>query len=323
MLEIFHRRTSRRVFDKIWRRRFLHNTARQVPACPDRIPVTADDVEAYRRDGVVLLRNVFSSAWILYMREAFREGMERPGKYAEFMCSGTTWNSMFEGGRRIEDADMFQDQVFYEDAVRRLPLWAAVATRSNAAEIISKLMGSETAAFFYMHPILKKGGSDRAIPWHQDLPYWKVDGRQIGSVWIPLDDMPLNASVRYLRGSHLWGLFRPRHFVDQSPYEGREELPEMPDIDSMIRDGKTEMLGYEVQAGDALCFDARIVHGSLGNCDLPGKDHRRVALRFGGDDATYCDRSGESAIPTPEIDAAHGLRHGDAIACKAFPKVWP
>ena len=30
----------------------------------------------------------------------------------------------------------------------------------------------------------------------------QVDGRQIGSVWIALDDMPLEASVRYVQGSH-------------------------------------------------------------------------------------------------------------------------
>lgn len=303
--------------------RSVHITARSIPACPNHVPVTSEDVEAYRRDGVVLLRKAFSPEWVSFMRQAFREGMERPGKYAEFMRSGTTWKTMFDEGREIGNLDMFQDQVFYEDAVGRLPLWAAVATHSHAAAIISTLMRSQSVAFFYMHPILKKGGSEREIPWHQDLPYWKVEGRQIGSVWIPLDDMPLSASVRYLRGSHLWGLFRPRHFVDQSPYEGRDELPEMPDIENLIRDGKTEMLAYEVQAGDALCFDARIVHGSLGNCEGEGRDHRRVALRFGGDDATYCDRSGESAIPTPEIDATHGLRHGDALACEAFPKVWP
>ena len=52
------------------------------------------------------------------------------------------------------------------------------------------------------------------------------------------------------------------------------------------------------------------------------KDHRRVAFRFGGDDCFYVEREGESAIPTPEVDAVHGLRHGDRLACKAFPMVF-
>ena len=52
------------------------------------------------------------------------------------------------------------------------------------------------------------------------------------------------------------------------------------------------------------------------------KDHRRVALRFGGDDCFYVKREGESAIPTPEVEAVHGLRHGDRLACRSFPKVY-
>ena len=52
------------------------------------------------------------------------------------------------------------------------------------------------------------------------------------------------------------------------------------------------------------------------------KDHRREALRFGGDDCFYVEREGESAIPTPEVEAVHGLRHGDRLACKSFPKVY-
>merc|ERR1712232_940805 len=145
-----------------------------------------------------------------------------------------------------------------------------------------------------------------------DLPYWKVDGGQIGSVWIALDDMPEASSVRYVRGSHRWGLFRPRHFVDASLYAG-VSLPAMPDVDAMLTRGEAELLSFEVTAGDALCFDAQVVHGSLGNCEQPGVDHRRVALRFGGDDATYCDRAGETAIPTPEVDASHGLTHGSPL----------
>ena len=43
-------------------------------------------------------------------------------------------------------------------------------------------------------------------------------------------------------------------------------------------------------------FPQGIVHGSLGNSAL--EQHRRVALRFGGEDAVYCDRGGETAIPT-------------------------
>eukprot|EP00434_Breviolum_minutum_P003109 symbB.v1.2.002736.t1/scaffold146.1/size298692/17 len=237
--------------------------------------------------------------------------MEKPGKYAEFIGKDTTWDTLFAA--REKDIEMFQDQVFYQEAAERVPAWLPVF-HSHAGQLIAELMGSAKISFFYLHAILKQGGAKQAIPWHQDLPYWKVDGKQIGSVWIALDDMPLAASVRYVQGSHVWGLFRPQHFVDHSSYEGRDDLPLLPDVDAMLQQGKAKALAFEVKAGDALCFDARIVHGSLGNSAL--EQHRRVALRFGGEDAVYCDRGGETAIPTPEIDAVHGLRDGEKLSCK-------
>ena len=33
----------------------------------------------------------------------------------------------------------------------------------------------------------------------------------------------------------------------------------------LITDGEVEALAFEVEAGDALCFNARVVHGSSGN----------------------------------------------------------
>lgn len=286
---------------------------------PSAVHVTAAQREAYQENGVVHIPGAFGEDWVHYLRDAFQRGMEKPGKYAEFIGKDTTWDTLF--GARAKDIEMFQDQVFYQEAAERVPAWLPVF-HSHAAHVMAQLMGSARISFFYLHAILKQGGTEQAIPWHQDLPYWKVDGKQIGSVWIALDDMPLAASVRYVQGSHAWGLFRPQHFVDHSSYEGREDLPLLPDVDAMLRQGQANALAFEVKAGDTLCFDARIVHGSLGNPEA-SQEHRRVALRFGGDDAVYCNRGGETAIPTPEIDAVHGLRHGDALNCKAFPQVWP
>ena len=77
---------------------------------------------------------------------------------------------------------------------------------------MAELMGSAGASFFYAHLILKRGGADKAIPWHQDLPYWKVGGTQIGSVWVALDDMPRAASVKYIKGGILVeGIHIPPH----------------------------------------------------------------------------------------------------------------
>eukprot|EP00930_Biecheleria_cincta_P084004 TRINITY_DN73506_c0_g1_i1.p1 TRINITY_DN73506_c0_g1~~TRINITY_DN73506_c0_g1_i1.p1 ORF type:complete len:361 (+),score=34.25 TRINITY_DN73506_c0_g1_i1:71-1084(+) len=287
------------------------------------VAVTEDHVAAYTTDGIVHLPGIFDPEWVDRMREAFSAAMENPGPYAEYMSSGVTWNNLFEdGAHRRKDLELFQDQLFFEEAEQRVPAWASIVRDSPAAAISARLMGSATATFFYAHLILKCGGADKPIPWHQDLPYWKVDGAQVGSVWVALDDMPFSASVRYIRGSHRWGLYRPAHFVDASPYEGRDDLPLLPNIEELAASGEAEVLAFEVKAGDAVCFDARIVHGSPGNPENVGHHHRRVAFRFCGDNAFYCDRKGETAIPTPEIDKSHGLIHGQRLLCKTFPRVY-
>ena len=53
------------------------------------------------------------------------------------------------------------------------------------------------------------------------MPYWAVQGRQVCSVWLPLDSIPLESAVEYISGSHNWGQqFEPYHFMDSTPYEG-------------------------------------------------------------------------------------------------------
>lgn len=174
-------------------------------------------------------------------------------------------------------------------------------------------------------------------------------------MWIPVDSMTTEAAVTYIPGSHKWGLFRPRHFVDSSPYAGTEHLDDMPNIDEMIASGEIQAIAYAVEPGDVLAFDARVINGSKGlilsssennnehgqvtsSVDKLKKEnnandcydkyaeigaHRRVALRFVGDDVIYCERPGETAIPPHDMVPMHRRKHGDSLTCDLFPKVWP
>jgi ectoine hydroxylase-related dioxygenase (phytanoyl-CoA dioxygenase family) len=255
------------------------------------------------------------------MRAVFEEAMDTPSEEAQWITKDTTWDTLFDAGsskQRRLDFEMFQDQY----SCFRLPHFAAIVRDSPAAEIMARLFGSQTITFFYDHLINKRAGTTKAIPWHQDLAHWKLGGNQIGSVWIPLDRMSEASSVRYIAGSHRWHLHRPRHFVDFSPYSGTEHMPPMPDIDELVLKGTAQALTFAVEPGDVVAFNARTIHGSPGNSCVDG-DQRRIALRFGGDDCTYRDHQYETAMPTKEVDAMHGLADGDLLACATFPKVWP
>lgn len=262
-------------------------------------PITANEREQYDRAGAVCLRGLFAVEWIDLLRGAVDESLARPGPHAE------VYTRDGGPGRFTGDLDMWQRI----DGFRRFVL------ESPAAEIAGRVMQSRKVNFFYDQLLVKEPGTRERTPWHQDQPYWAVDGFQVATVWLPLDPVPQETCVEFVAGSHRWGrTFNPYHFADDSPYTGTD-WETMPDIDAG-RD-RHEILTWSLEPGDCLVFQAMIVHGAPGNADL---SHRRRALatRWTGDDARYVIRSGEVAIPTSDP----GLKHGDPLDCEMFPLVW-
>jgi ectoine hydroxylase-related dioxygenase (phytanoyl-CoA dioxygenase family) len=257
-----------------------------------------DERAAYERDGVVCLRGVFSPDWIAFLAQAVEEAMALPGPHAEeYAARGGS-------GRFFGDLELAQ----------RMPKFMRFALESPAAETAARIMGASRVNFFYDQLLVKEPGTAERTPWHQDQPYWAVSGRQVCSVWLTLDPVPEDVSVEYVCGSHRWPEFSPYHFADGTPYAGTG-LPQLPDIEARRRE--YDIRRFAMEPGDCLVFQAMIVHGAPGNSGR----HRRRALstRWAGDDARYCRRQGEVAIPTQDPGLAHGARLDSA----RFPLVWP
>ena len=162
--------------------------------------------------------------------------------------------------------------------------------------------------------LVKEPGTTECTPWHQDQPYWAVTGYQVASIWLPLDTVAKETALKYVKGSHHWGAHNPHHFSDNSPYEGTG-LPELPDIDA--QPDKYEILGWDMEPGDCLVFQAMMVHGSAGNASTENR-RRAYSTRWTGDDARYDRRQGEVAIPTSDP----GLDDGAEMTCDDFPLIW-
>ena len=83
------------------------------------------------------------------------------------------------------------------------------------AELAASIMRSERANFLFDGIFVKEPGSTKPSAWHQDQPYYCVEGRQICVLWAPLDPCPASVSLRCVKGSHNWGkAFRPVRFRD-------------------------------------------------------------------------------------------------------------
>jgi len=177
-------------------------------------------------------------------------------------------------------------------------------------------MGSKTAQFFHDHVLVKEPGTPKETPWHQDSPYYFVEGQQTVSLWIPLDPVK-EASLRFIAGSHKWPrMVRPVSWADDSDfYDAKQEWTPVPNPDA--NPDENRVLEWAMEPGDAVLFDYRTAHGARGN--TTGQRRRALSLRFVGDDARYVERPGRTSPPFP----GHDMKAGQRLREDWFPVVWP
>lgn len=261
--------------------------------------ITEEQITAYERDGAVCLPGLFTD-WVEHIAEGIEANMRDPGPYAaENLTSG-------EPGRFFDDYCNWQ----------RIPALEAVMRHSPAPETAAVLMRSRSVQVFHDHVLVKEPGTVKPTPWHQDAPYYFVEGRQTVSFWIPVDTVA-EASLRVIAGSHRWDrMVLPVRWLHEDNFYAEEEdfLP-VPDPDS--EPGRYQVLEWPMEPGDAVAFHYGAVHGARGN--LTTGRRRALSLRYIGDDARYITRPGRTSPPFPD----HGMQDGERLREDWFPVIWP
>ena len=255
--------------------------------------ISEADIETFRRDGVVLVRGLFADH-VETLRAGVAANIDAPGPYAS------------------NNEKVGQTGRFFDDYCNwtRIPEFRAVVESSPAAEVAADLMGSESVQMFHDHVLVKEPGTSMATPWHQDGPYYFVEGRQTVSFWSPLDPVR-EASLRCVAGSHRWEKeVLPTRWVSEEGFfadEGQYIPVPDPEAEGM------RIVEFEMAPGDAVAFDFRTLHGARGN----SSDRRRRAfsLRLVGDDARYVARPGPTSPPFP----GHGMVPGQRLREDWFP----
>ena len=159
------------------------------------------------------------------------------------------------------------------------------------------------------HVLVKEPGTQETTPWHHDMPYYGVNGDQLCSVWLPLDEVPKSVCPEYVAGSHASGvLYYPRMFVSHENYSaGVDGFESVPDIDAH-RD-QYEILSWELGLGDCLVFHMRTVHSAPSTLGLKSR-RRGFSSRWLGDDARFATRPWTTSPPyprnTPETRRQYG-----------------
>ncbi len=260
--------------------------------------VTEQQVADYQRDGAVCIPGLFKD-WVEPIRAGIERNMREPGPYAaENLKPGDT-------GR------FFDDYCNWE----RIPEFVEIVRNSPAARAAAELMQSKTAQMFHDHILVKEPGTSKPTPWHQDAPYYFVDGAQTVSFWVPVDPVA-DATLRLIAGSHLWPkmVLPVRWLSDQSFYAGENDYLPVPNPDA--EPGKYKVLEWQMQPGDAVAFHYKTVHGARGN--LADRRRRAFSIRWVGDDARYVTRPGRTSPPYP----GHEMKDGQRLREDWFPVVY-
>ena len=258
--------------------------------------LTQDHIDDYQRDGVVLVKGLFADH-VDTLRAGVERNMAEPGEYAaENLKPG-------EGGRFFDDYCNWT----------RIPEFEEVIRTSPAAEVAADLMQSDSVQVFHDHVLVKEPGTSKPTPWHQDGPYYFVEGRQTVSFWSPLDPVK-EASLRCVAGSHLWDkpVLPTRWLSEEDFYPDKDRYRPVPDPDAEGMDIRE----WPMEPGDAVAFSYGTLHGARGNTTQTRR--RAFSLRLVGDDARYVERPGRTSPPFP----GHDMVPGQKLREDWFPVIW-
>jgi ectoine hydroxylase-related dioxygenase (phytanoyl-CoA dioxygenase family) len=254
----------------------------------------------FQADGAVAVRGLLSTAELNQIR------------------AGVETNLAFPSERAIIASPDGDSGTFFEDFRNwgRIDAYRSLVETSSIARLAAELMGAKRTRLYHDHLLIKEPGTRQRTPWHQDQPYYNIEGRQTCSIWIPLDPVPLDASLRFVAGSHKGPWLMPRTFMTA---EGRwfpeGSLRDSPDIDA--DPGSYPILSWALDPGDVVAFHMLTLHAAGGSRSL----RRALSLRFLGDDVVHAPRPWKTSPDFPELEGV--LAPGAPMDHELFPVVWP
>ncbi len=257
--------------------------------------------DAFGRDGVVCVRQVLDAAELVDAAAAIEGVLANPSPLAQ-VASGPG-----DPGSFTEDFCRWQ----------QIPVIERLARHSRVPAIAAALMGTDQVRFYHDHVLVKEGGTRQRTPWHQDQPYYNVDGPGV-SAWIPVDPVPAASCLEILAGTHRGPWLMPRTFLlREAKWFPEGSLAEIPDIEADRE--AFDIRRFDLEPGDAIFFDFLSVHGAPG---FPFSGRRRVlSQRYLSAGARHAPRAWRTSPPFDGLDAE--IAPGAVMDHSLFPVVWP
>lgn len=256
--------------------------------------------EAFRNDGVVHLPRVIDDEWVIRGREACKHVA------AVETVADRRADEYFMKLRVWENHEVFRHFCF-DPAI---------------TGIAAQLTGSEKLNLLYDQMFNIAPGSGDRTAFHNDLPFWPIQGKQVASIWLAFDRVTReNGALEFIRGSHLWDR-QYQAFTDADGEGGQRELFQATSEDGHVappdwdaeRD-KHDLLQFDLEPGDALAFQPLVVHASHPNVSAD-MQRRAYAMRFTGETVRYYDGPRWNVyVMNP------ALKSGDLLDSEQYPVV--
>ena len=263
--------------------------------------VDGELVAAFARDGVVCVRSVLDPGEVVTAARGSDAVLARPGPLAQ-VASGAG-----DPGAFTEDFCRW----------REVPEIEQLARYSRVPAVAAALLATPQVRFYHDHVLVKEGRTRQRTPWHQDQPYYNVDGRGV-SAWIPVDPVPADGCLELVATSHRGPWLMPRTFLrGEARWFPEGTLADLPDIESDR--AAFDIRRFELAPGDAIFFDFLTVHGAPG---FRYDSRRRIlSLRYLSAGARHAPRRWRTSPPFDGLEAE--LAAGAAMDHPLFPVVWP
>jgi ectoine hydroxylase-related dioxygenase (phytanoyl-CoA dioxygenase family) len=263
--------------------------------------ISQELIDSFAANGVVCVRGVLDPAELADAIDAIDAVLARPGPLAQVASDDDDPGAFIEDFRRWQEVP----------AIERL------ARHSALPAIAAALMATEQVRFYHDHVLVKEGQTRQRTPWHQDQPYYNVDGAGV-SAWMPVDPVPLAGCLELIAGSHRGPWLMPRTFLaGEAKWFPEGSLAEIPDVEADR--SAFDIRSYDLQPGDAIFFDFLSVHGAPG---FPFDGRRRVlSLRYLSAAARHAPRRWRTSPPFEGLEGE--LAAGAPMDHPLFPVVWP
>lgn len=260
--------------------------------------ISQNQIDGYERDGVVMIKGLFTD-WVDELRTGIERNIANPGPdFHQYIDDD-------------EKGGFFGDYCNWMN----IPEFVNAIKNSDAGSVAAQLTQSKSIQVFHEHILVKEPGTSMPTPWHQDSPYYFLEGKQTVSFWCPLDPVQ-DAALRCVAGSHKWPkpVMPMRWSTNEGFFPNKNDYIPVPDPDSDLN--KYPVKEWHMEPGDVVAFNFKTLHGSRGNVT---KNRRRAfSLRLTGDDVRYTTRPGPCSPPFH----GHPIKEGEQLDNELFPIIY-